>query len=145
VDVRDPHPARALQSPHIPTYAVASASLASAALTVTPGRLDDAGGAGGGTRISGDIWRAGCRHLKSRCGGVLDDPVSSARPSRGETLPQNSKKENTQAAGINSSREGQDQERTQHSATPNSLFRSVGVLHASVVNPEYSVFSRTHH
>jgi len=50
------HTPRALSRfPHIPTYAVSSASLASAALTVTLGRLDDAGRAGGGTRISGDI------------------------------------------------------------------------------------------
>jgi hypothetical protein len=38
---------------------VASASLASVALTVTPGRHDNAGRTGGGTRISGVTWRAG--------------------------------------------------------------------------------------
>ena len=126
VDVRDPHPALS-KSLHIPTYAVASASLASAAVTVTPGRLEDAGRAGGGTRISGDVWRAGCRHWKSRCGGVLDDPAPCPAP----PLARRAASPKCQKARPNG----------QHLATPNSLFRSVGVNYVSVASPEYSVFS----
>jgi hypothetical protein len=88
------------KSPHIPTYAEASASLASAALTVTPGCLDDSGRARGGTQISWDIWRAGCRHRKSRCGGVLDDlapcPAVISHTSRFSKTPR--RKFSTQAA-----------------------------------------------
>ena len=73
-------------------------------------------------------------HRKSRCGGVLDDPAPCSAPaprapSRFSKMP----KRKYSRCRIKTE--------TQHSATPNHLFRSVGVLYVLVVSPEYSLFS----
>jgi len=134
VDVSDPHPARALQVPPHPN--------------LRRGEREP-----GICCVDGDVRPPGRRrarrgrhpHLRGYLAArVQTSEVNVWRRARRSSavspraprrfVPHNARKKILKL-------QGQDQERTQHSATPNSHFRSVGVLYVSVVSPEYSVFS----